>query len=682
MKQNNMVAYLKQGQSKIAVLAFLLSLVASFTLQAEITSTQIAIGTAILQPTVKHLGINLGMHNFWDSGQVMQNLVLENPGFEGEIYQSIIECGSGSVTTCVDSDLYSAWPAGFWKGATFEFFFGAANGLTGTVSKYTAATSLQGGVLTFSAPLGVPPAAGDFVIVRQTVPGNAAAGWWTTTSGKGSITTNQTDLPAGTTGSQTIALTAPTGADSAVLDSYFDSTSGRSFIQLDGTFQVSFLAKGNGGSNSVAVSVSRQGVKSYLSQTVKLSSSWQSYTLTFTASETGSAVGTVDLEFATIGKDSFYLDDVSLQASSPSNPTAFRDAVVSTLTALNPGVLRFWSGNQLGDTLDNLIAGPFERMRSGYSAYATSTTSIEYGLYDFLQLCQTIGAEAWFVVPSTFSTIDAANLIEYLGSDSTTTYGSKRAAQGQVEPWTSVLPKIHLEFGNEAWNSTFRGGSIESPSAYGARAKTIFAAMRADKAYSASSFDLVLGGQAANPWLNQQIQNSTNNNDSFAIAPYLMYEVDSFADNEDLFGPLLAEPQAFFSPSGNAEGVSSSYFTIGGNPPTVTGGMVYLDQLAIQNSTHRVPVVVYESNMSTVSGAITQSVINEFAPSIGAGLAEIENMLLGMSKGIITQNLWALPQWNFAISTTGGATTAPLWGAVIDMGGLPISGVHNIWLCN
>ena len=669
MKQKKMVAHLERGQSKTAVLAFLLSLVTSFTLQAAATSTQIAIGTTVLQPTVKHFGINLGMHNFWDSGQMMQNLVLQNPGFEGEIYQSIIECASGSVTTCVDSDLYSAWPAGFWNGATFEFFYGAANGLTGTVSKYTAATSSRGGVLTLSAPLGVAPAAGDFVIVRQTVPGNAAAGWWTTTSGKGATTTNQTDLPPGTAGSQTIALTAPTAADSAVLDSYFDSTSGRSFIQLDGTFEVSFLAKGTGGSNLVAVSVSRQGVKTYLSQTVSLSKSWQTYTLTFTASETGSAVGTVDLEFATVGKDSFYLDDVSLQASSPSNPTAFRDAVVATLTALNPGVLRFWSGNQLGDTLDNLIAGPFGRMPSGYSAYSTSATSIEYGLYDFLQLCQTIGAEPWFVVPSTFSTTDAANLIEYLGSAPTTTYGSKRAAQGQVEPWTSVLPKIHLEFGNEAWNSTFRGGSIESPAAYGARAQTIFAAMRADPAYSASSFDLVLGGQAANPWLNQQIQDSTDNNDSFAIAPYMMYEVNSFADNNDLFRPLLAEPQAFFSPSGNAEGVSSSYFTIDGNPQTVNGGMVYLDQLAIQNSTHPVPVVVYESNMSTVSGAITQSVLNEFAPSIGAGLAEIENMLLGMSKGIITQNLWALPQWNFAISTTGNATTAPLWGAVIDMGG-------------
>jgi alpha-L-arabinofuranosidase len=272
-------------------------------------------------------------------------------------------------------------------------------------------------------------------------------------------------------------------------------------------------------------------------------------------------------------------------------------------------------------------------------------------------------------VPTTFSTTEAANLIEYLTSASTTTYGAKRAAQGQVEPWTSVLPKIHLEFGNEAWNSSFRGGSIENPAAYGARAQTIFSAMRAVPTYSASSFDLVLGGQAANPWLNQQIQNHTNNNDSFAIAPYMMYEVNTFATNEDLFAPLLAEPQAFFSPSGNAEGVSATHLTIGGVGRNVHGGMVYLDQQAIQNSTHPVPVVIYESNLSTLSGAITQSVINEFTPSIGAGLAEIENMLVGISKGIITQNLWSLPQWDFAISTAGGATTVPLWGAVIDMGG-------------
>lgn len=670
MKQTTRILLQKHSKVEVAGLAFLLFLVTSFSLQSQTTTTNIAIDSTVIQPRVKHLGINLATHNYWDSGQMMQNLVLENPGFEGEIYQSIIQCASGTTTTCVDSDSYSSWPAGFWNGATFEFFYGAANGATGTISNYTAAASGQGGTLTFASPIAVAPADGDFVIVRQTVPGNAIAGWWPTTSGNGAITTNTADLPPDSTGSQTIALSAPTANDSAVLDSYFDTTAGRSFIQLDGSFQVSFLAKGTGGSNSVAVWFSRLGsTTTDLSQTVSLTNSWQTYTLTFTASETGSAVGTFDLDFATVGQDSFYLDDVSIQPTSPAQPTAFRDAVVSALRDLSPGTLRFWSGNQLGDTLDNLIAGPFARLRSGYSAYATSQTAIEYGLYDFLQLCKTIGADPWFVVPTTFSTTDAANLIEYLASASTTAYGAKRAAQGQVEPWTSVFEKIHLEFGNEAWNSTFRGGSIENPAAYGERAQTIFGAMRTAPAYSAASFDLVLGGQAGNPWLNQQIQNNTNNNDSFAIAPYMMYEVNTFATNEDLFAPLLAEPQAFFSPSGNAEGVSSTDLTIDGASQNVNGGMVYLDQVAIQNTTHPVPLAIYETNLSTDSGSITQSVINEFATSIGAGVAEVENMLLGMSKGMVTQNLFALPQYDFDISTAGGATTVPLWGSVIDMGG-------------
>jgi hypothetical protein len=664
MQQKNTFSHMRRGWAPGFACLILMT---SIGLQAQTAATNIAVGTTVLQPTVKHLGINLGTHNYWDSGQMMQNLVLENPGFEGEIYQSIIECGSGTTTTCVDSDTSSSWTSGFWNGATFEFFYGAANGSTGTVSSYTKSGS--SGVLTFSSALPVAPANGDFVIVRQTVPGNATAGWWTSTGGNGSITTNTTDLPSGTGGTQTVAMTAPTASDSATLDSYFDSTSGKSFIQLNGSYEVTFLAKATAGSDSVLVSVTRAGTPAYLSKTVALTNSWASYTLTFSAAETGSSVGTVGLQFQTVGQDSFYLDDVSLQPTSPAQPTAFRDAVVSTLTSLSPGVLRWWSGNSLGDTLDNMIAGPFARQRSGYSAFGTSMINIEWGLYDFLQLCQTVGAEPWVVVPSTFSTTDAANLIEYLASESSTTYGAKRAAQGQTAPWTSVLSKIHLEFGNEEWNSTFRGGSIEVPAAYGARAQTIFGAMRADPAYVASSFDLVLGGQAGNPWLNQQTQNATNNNDSFGLAPYLMYTVNTFDNNTDLFGPLLAEPQAFLSPSGNAEGVSSQYLTVNGKAGTVEGGMLYLDELAIQNSSHPVPLAIYEANLSTDAGSITQSVINDFTPSIGAGIATIENMLLGMSQGMINQNLYALPQWHFSISTSGGATTVPLWGAVVDMGG-------------
>src|ERR1700678_1231618 len=104
--QSNLARRRTQRSSKVeaAGLAFLLFLVTSLTLQSQTTSTNIAIGSTVIQPRVKHLGINLATHNYWDSGQMMQNLVLENPGFEGEIYQSIIQCASGTTTTCVDSD--------------------------------------------------------------------------------------------------------------------------------------------------------------------------------------------------------------------------------------------------------------------------------------------------------------------------------------------------------------------------------------------------------------------------------------------------------------------------------------------------------------------------------------------------------------------------------------------------
>src|ERR1700733_5794358 len=170
MTINNELVSSKRNRERAFQWAFSLLLVSSFTLSGQTSATNIAVGTTVLQPTVKHLGINLGTHNYWDSGQMMQNLVLENPGFEGEIYQSIIECGSGTTTTCVDSDS-SSWPTGFWNGATFEFIYGAANGATGTVSAFS------GGTLTFSAALGTAPAAGDFVLVRLTVPGAAASAW-------------------------------------------------------------------------------------------------------------------------------------------------------------------------------------------------------------------------------------------------------------------------------------------------------------------------------------------------------------------------------------------------------------------------------------------------------------------------------------------------------------------------
>ena len=639
---------LKKSQSLSLITFALLAWAGNLSAQ----STNIAIGSTVLQPSVKRLGINLGTLTFYDSGQTTQNLMTGNPGFEGQIWNSTIRCVSGTATSCVDEDQYTGWTGGFWSGATFEVFYGASAGRTGTVTSSTAPGGNQGITLNFNNS-GTPVANGDYLIVRKYVPGGASGGWWPSTTGNGVISDNFSDLPPGTLGKQTIALKAPTASDTASVAGFFDSTIGKTFVQLNGTYQLQFKAKGTGGTNKVNILVSRTGFTNYISQPLTLTNSWNTYTLPFTASENGSAIGIGGATFTTVGVDSFELDDVSLTKTNNdvTNTTIFRDPVVNALRTLRPGVLRYWGG-QLGDTLDNLITPSFGRQRSGYLAWYTETDQIDYGLHDFLALCQVVGAEPWFVVPSTFSVTDASNLIEYLAGSSLTNYGSKRTALGQAVPWSQVFSKIHLEFGNEAWNGTFKGGSIEYAAPYSSRAQTIFGMMRSNPSYVASSFDLVLGGQAANPGGAAAIQNGCNNNDSFSVAPYTMNQVDSYTDNESLYGSTFAEPEAYMSSSGTAEGLSP--------------GMVYQDYKAIQSSSHPVPLSFYEINLSTLSGGISQSALNSYTPSLGAGLMVADTMLLGLKQfGIVNQELFALPQYDF---NRGDGKSVLLWGSVVDMG--------------
>jgi len=54
------------------------------------TATNIAVTNVVQQPSVKRLGVNLGDQTYWDSGQLLKNLVFQNPGFEAEKYRSIM----------------------------------------------------------------------------------------------------------------------------------------------------------------------------------------------------------------------------------------------------------------------------------------------------------------------------------------------------------------------------------------------------------------------------------------------------------------------------------------------------------------------------------------------------------------------------------------------------------------
>jgi alpha-L-arabinofuranosidase len=616
----------------------------------EPTTTTITIGPEILHPNVKRLGINLSGQSFYDSGQMLRNLSFRNPGFEGEIWQSILHCKSVTPTTCTDENQYAVWPAGFLDGARYELLSGPNKGITGIVHASSAANG-QGVTLTLDPAK--PPAAGDFILVRLDKPGNAQAGWWTSLNGGATLATELHDLSPDTPGKQALRVDAANAGQSAAISSYFDSFEGRSFLRLSGNITLAFRAKMLSGDNFVTVRVERldakHGIHTFFTKLVPLTAAWKNYDFTFNAYENGDALGTIGLTF-TFDHTSALLDDVSLTAEAErDNPTAFRNEVVRTLRDLRPGVLRYMdNGTNFGSSLDNLLAPPFARQRSGASTQLTVQDDIPIGLHEFLTLAKAVGAEPWFSMPPGTSPAEAASLIEYLSGAPTTHYGAIRAKLGQSDPWSSVFPQIHLELGNEQWNArSFAGSTINDPTAYGRRAEAVFQAIRAAHSFIPARFDLILGSWATNSWWTQQEMASSGGFDSVAVAPYLFNDFNDAKSTEAIFGPMLAEPEMIDSRN-------DGYMT---------------QQSAAAKNTH---LAVYEVNIGSMTGAanITQADIDRTIPSAGAGLAVADHMLLMLRDlGITNQCLFALPEYVNNFSAPGPKRMIPLWGAVVDMGG-------------
>ncbi len=630
----------------VLVLGTFMSQVAA---QSTTAPTTINISDTAKLTNAKRMGLNLGTQDFYDAGIFMRNLTFNNPGFEGEVWQSILHCKYVTATSCTDDDQYAYWPANFFKGADAEFIAGRATGVRATVTSNAAANTSAGrGVTVNFASLATAPAVGDYVVVRMQVPGGADQGWWTQSSAPNAFTTEFKDLSPNTVGKQALRIT--TGANQyATVNAYIDSTPGKSFLQLNGLYTLTFRAKGTGGTKQVQVNLSRPS-KTFFNQVVTLTDSWQDYSFSFQATDT-KQVGTLALLFKLTGS-SMLLDDVALTAAAdPDNPTAYRNEVVTTLKNLRPGILRYMdSGTDWGSSIDNMIAPDFARMRSGYNDYQTVAGQIPMGLQDYLVLCQAIGAEPWYTMQTGMSTQEMSNLMDYLGGSSSTEYGARRAAMGQTAPWTSVFKKIHLEFGNEVWNTSNPGASMTDPTAYGTRAKAIFAAARASASYS-SKFDLILAGWQAIPDWNKAAMAASGNYDTLDVAAYVFGQLNDASSDEAIYGSMFAEPETINS---------------------LPGGLMVQEAATAAGAAHPAKLSVYETNMGTVSGSASQAQVNTAIASVGAGINTANNMLLMLRDlGVTDQNMFALPGLFAPYTGLKGskATTSPIWGIVIDMGG-------------
>ncbi len=627
--------------------------------------TDISIGPEVLHANVQRFGINLSGQSFYDSGQMMKNLIFRNPGFEGETWQSYLHCKSADANTCTSDAASSAWPAGFLDGAQYEVVSGKAAGQAGTVRSSSSAAYGHGVTLDFASPAqGL--ADGDFVLIRMEKPGDAAAGWWTSTSGGATLATEFHDLAPGSAGKQALRIEASAPNQDASVSSYFDSSEGRSFLQLRGRFTLRFRARWLSGSRTLPVSLSRfdkarNAGHSFLHEDVELTPAWHDYSYSFNANEDGSALGTVGLTFSA-HQNALLLDDVTLTAAdSPGNPTAFRDEVVETLRELHPGVIRFMdNGTSLGSTLDDLLATPFARRRGGWRLNATSADAIPIGLHESLTLAQAIHADPWYTLPGTLSPAEMAHLIEYLAGPASSPYGAKRAALGQSAPWTSIFHTIHLEYGNEMWNEgDFAGEALPNPAVYTARVASVFSAAHASPWFKPAQFDLIAGAQAGNTWLTTEELKTDNHANSIDFAPYLFAQLNDASSKEAVFGAMFSEPERQDTPHG---------------PAGHDDGTMAEQVRVARNAAHPATPDIYEVNLAgnvSANNRITQAQINSIIPSIGGAVAVADHMLLMLRDlGITTQCLFALPEYanHFAEPDNANKTT-PLWGAVIDMGG-------------
>jgi hypothetical protein len=581
---------------------------------SQSSTTNIQVSSAVQQASVARLGINLGDQDYYDGGQMLKNLIFDNPGFEGMVYRSILTCGSSTANTCMDNNQYSPQPSGFWTGGTYQVVSGASMGVTGTILSSVQGTSCYGcgQVVTFDKNLSLVH--NDYVIVRNTVTSTPEDGWWPSTSGGATLTADTTDLSPETPGKQALSMNASGSGQSANVTSWFDSWNNLSFIQLNGAFQLTFRAKGNGGSNQLAVSVQRlmAGLPTYLNKTVTLTNAWQDYTLTFTAAETGSAVGPVGVEFSASGS-TVLLDDVSLTQtdSDPTNTTPFRDDVVNALKTLQPGVIRMMASYAaLGADIPDQLAVPFARYREGYNTGSTEVDDIPYGIHEFLQLCAATGADPWLTVPTATTPQEMTEFVEYLTGNGSDPYSALRISRGQTAPWTSVFNKVHIELGNETWNGVFGGETMEYPP-YPLWANQVFGAARQTSGYEASKFDLILSGWAASPGYTDGILLTSTQHDSIDIAPYLLYSGNNDTTT-NLFQALFAAPEMF----------------------DTSGGEVYQNMQIANAAPTPTKLNVYEVNLGTMLGTITQTELNQLTPSVGAGVGTVDHMLQMMRLGV------------------------------------------------
>jgi len=603
----------------LLALLILCSLAAAFLefRQPSLNVTATVIQNVLVKDAVP-FGVDLGSWTFWGAEQLMSNIV-KNPGFEGLIDGAVVltvHAGNGNFD---DSPAWLARSDSFWEGARYSIRSGTNAGAVGRIS-HSAAKNFFG-LPSFNIEADGPmPDPGEAVALSKEREDAAPTQWWYSRDPGNSFSPERAQRRPGSPGSRSLRVSSGSGGPAEVA-SYFDTIGDRAgkLLPLAGRWTLTFWAKLDRGSASLRAVVGREGSNPVLSESASLSSRWQQFQLHFSGTYDEGPAGTLSLRFQVRGTPSgdVLLDDVDLERDSDAG-FPFRAEVVTTLKTLHPAYLRDWEG-QLGDTLANRTASPFARKSWRYRPGDETQTDYGYGLDDFLELAQKVGASPWIVIPTVFTDDECAGL------------GAWLATPGRLAEGREVL----VEFGNENWNYIFRPAGIADLAIHGPAANRCLAAVRDHS--RGVNLKTVVNAKFADAEQVGAYGDGSPGADIVAVAPYFGFSMTAGLSlskrNDVLFGP---HNKAMKRMASDLRGIHKE-------------------------------LAVYEVNLHTTFGTASEAERAPVVAGLASGAALARTLLDALSHGIRRQCVYSFTGFDARLEAVPGH--ARLWGIVRDLRG-------------
>ncbi|NLF38317.1 hypothetical protein GX586_02660, partial [bacterium] len=256
-------------------------------------------------------------------------------------------------------------------------------------------------------------------------------------------------------------------------------------------------------------------------------------------------------------------------------------------------------------------------------------------------LCEEVGAESWYNLPGALDPPEIAQFMEYIAGPSNVGMGKIRAALGHPEPWAKTLRAIHVELGNEIWNSFgYWWCGYKGPDYW----SNLFALVKTSPYYT-NNIICHSAGQNFSSGMADQVIRDAPTCDRYSIAPYVLSTLntnDLILNNTDdkFYRWLFAYP------------LHSTY--INGLP----------QQYVVMTNRHT-EYSVYEFNHHTTSGSAGFTDVNNFVASAGAGVSIVNTMLAMLKQyGMRSQCLFTFTQNSYNARELDTSGNVWLWGTV------------------